>query len=80
VAKFAGEQQERRAIELYQLLKLVRIQIPKVNLGPRRQDGGLGGLDSVEVLLLLILLDILPTGRTTRGHFFCCKEKFSGKL
>jgi hypothetical protein len=77
VAKFAGEQQERRAIELYQLLKLVRIQIPKVNLGPRRQDGG---LDSVEVLLLLILLDVLPTGRTTRGHFFCLKEKFSGKL
>jgi hypothetical protein len=46
-------------------------------LGTRSQDGR---LDSVEVRLLLILLDIIPTSRTARRHFFWRNGKFSGSF
>jgi hypothetical protein len=74
VTKLAGEEKVGRTVELHQLVKLVRINVAKVDLGPRRrQSDGLG------IFVLLIIL-FLPTAITTRGHFFCCKEKFSGSF
>jgi hypothetical protein len=64
MAEFAGEQEEGRSIELCEFVKLVRVQVTKVDLGARRLK--------IFVLTLLVLRLLLnpTTWLTARGHFF----------
>ena len=67
VTKLAGEEKIGRTVELHQLVKLVRINVSKVDLGPRRrrrQGVGLGIFFPLTIL-------VIPTAITTRAHFFC---------
>jgi hypothetical protein len=63
VTKLAGEEKIGRTVELHQLVKLVRIHVAKVDLGPRRRQS-----DRLGLFFLLIIL-FIPTAITTRGHF-----------
>jgi hypothetical protein len=79
LTEFAGEQEESRAVKLREPVELIRVQITKVDLGARRQRGGL----KIFVLILLVLRFLLiPTTMwiTARGHFFWWKEKFAGSF
>jgi hypothetical protein len=67
VTKLAGEEKIGRTVERHQLVKLVRINVAKVDLGPRRrgrQGVGLGIYFPSTIL-------VIPTTITTRAHFFC---------
>jgi hypothetical protein len=85
MAELACEQEVRRSVELGELVKLVGIEIAKVDLSPRwgrpeRQTGFRVGkvLQSVQLLIRLIFL---PTARiTTRRHFFCKRESSRAAL
>jgi hypothetical protein len=67
VTKLAGEEKIGRTVELHQLVKLVRIKVAKVDLGPRRRGGQGVGLGIFFPLTILVI----PTAITTRAHFFC---------